>query len=391
MNTTQIALIVGTGIAVLAGAGIFLRNRHKAKKTLQRIEKKEKLLTEDEHKLKRKLNDKKKVLKEIREYLNNTDKDFKHLADLLGKVHRIIEDQEKLLHEATRVGKADLKYLEHIELKIAGKKVKSHVSEFAKHIEKHFGQKIDEPATARAVLSSIDHNTPDAILRGVKRLAFYLLRVHYNFQSLSTLLDAQKKVVKIMVTLALTMKGLVKKSDNKSVKLFHKSLNDFSEALMQLASSAVKEDEEYNIIFSNTDYVRTYLKQLEENETAQWVRKGPFFMVEGHDVDVVIDKRSNAMKTFGKGEKIDISYLPNKLVLCKNVHDKECYVVIGDGERLVLVKHSGGFHVMADKGSEDKISVKRGKKTLFMGKHMKLKDEDRLVFQAGYELRFMYE
>jgi len=380
METTQ--LIIGGVISFCLGGILYFvirkrfgKGRKKSKQAASRAEKKAEQLVEEEHELKRKIKEKEAALKGVRVIFNRQGAGSRSLAAKMKVLHALNDDEIKLLTRMATLSDAELRYLKHIDIDVTVKKGSlhpgsAHVSDFTALLRKKIGKDIFDPNVARSVLHKIDTDPAnDAILRCVKKLAFYSLRVYHNFEVMKGHLEEQGAMIKKLESL--------------------KDPNSFSKVFEELHSSVSHEASWADIAVHNAERLEYYAAQLKQNEAAHAIKAGPFLVVEGHPVDVIVDENSRSMETIGKSDAIDIGYLPSGFLISHDKHNKDTHIIINGDEEGIVVNHAKkGVHFQAASGSEDKIKVKRKKAELFTAKLVQLRDDDRIVFGSGYVFRF---
>ncbi|MBW2965230.1 hypothetical protein KY363_07270, partial [Candidatus Woesearchaeota archaeon] len=83
--------------------------------------------------------------------------------------------------------------------------------------------------------------------------------------------------------------------------------------------------------------------------------EGPFLEVTGHPVDIIVSRKSSGMEHLGKGERIDLALLPERVLFGSDSH--KCSIVMNHDTLAVaatLVRHAKGacaFMIEGGKGS----------------------------------------
>jgi hypothetical protein len=348
----------------------------------------------------------------------------------LGDIKEIIEEQSDILKKLTHIDKKDLSHLKHIGIDFTDEKGdKLHVSQMIGHFEAVFG-KLDSQDAREAQLQDI-HADTDPIRQCVKYLAFTMVYLNLQFNSLNIMMQEQAKlIIKAMVGLHKLKTGSMRPGEE-----FAHVLQKTADDLTRLESSMEKESSEIDLVIKHSGRLNTYLQQLEQSEAAKHLMEGPFFIVEGHSVDVVIDEKSRKAKAAGRGEKISLRRLPDGFIV--GTDKDKCSVVLGgevsphhafftrhDSAVVMkpnsgtagnfIVRHSKGLLMVChDDADRDRLRklldssfnknydsrydymkqfrTKEQKvvKDAYVTKHIKLVNGDRLLFPFGYELRFV--
>jgi hypothetical protein len=393
----------------------------------RKVKSSEAALVKDETGLRAKLYLKKRLVHEVRVELGK--KNILSVEKKIDSVTDVINDQVGILKDLTHIDKKDLAHLKHIDIDLAEEKSdRMHVSELIGHFEKVFG-KLDSDAAIEAHIRAIPGD-PDPIRQTVKQLVFTLVHMHNQFDRLVVVLKKQAKIVEKV------MEGADKLKTGKLAKgeSFGSVLQKTSDNLVLLESAIDKEEIDVKMVIENTAHLNKYLRQLDQVEAAKHLQEGPYLVVEGHHVDVVVDDKSRRTKVVGNGEKISLSKLPGDFIIGSDAG--KCSIILGgevsphhaffarDGLKLVvransdtkglfIVRPSEGLLVLC-KNDQDMARVKSLLDALgkdydkryddlkkFLRDSQKKEDDvystattkvrfgDRLIFPFGYELKFV--
>lgn len=431
MDTTSIIWVIVIVAAVIASIPLLFHlrnNKHRLKSAEKGMTAAQSLLAKNELTLKSELEKKKRLAHEVRIELGR--RNVVLVEQNLDEIRDTIKDEEDILKTLTHIDKKDLMHLRRIGIDFTGEKgEKLHVSRMIGHFEAVFG-KLDSQDARDSQLQAIEADQ-DPIRRCVKYLAFTMVYLHIQFNSLDSIM--QKQAVLIKKTLAGLHK--LKTGNIDKDETFGHVLQKTADDLVRLESSMEKESSEIDIILKHSGRLNVYLQQLEQSEAAKHLMEGPFFIVEGHSVDVVIDERSRKANAIGRGERISLRRLPDDFAIGT---DKErCSIVLG-GEvsphHALFTRHDAAVHMMPNSNTGGSFIVRDSKGLLivchddadrdrlrrlldsnfnksydkrydyikqfrskeqkvvrdaYVTKQIKLVDGDLLIFPFGYKLRFV--
>ena len=337
-STTNIIFgIIGLGV-IIGFALVLMQRRKKGKESVKRLKEAGEALTKDELRLKQEFEKKRQSRTQLRAAI--AKRNISIIKQKLEDIEDVIDVQEQLVHNITKIDKRCLNHLKHIGISVrfAGAPV-FHVSEVVKNVKTVWGD-LDSQDARNAKLEEIKSD-PDGISRNIKYLAMTMTYLDAHYGNFKRMYKKQRRLLRNIEYFS--ARKLKKK------KVTDKDYAVISEHLMKFGN---KEEEEAREIANILEYVKRLRHYTQELERAEAVRYKPFLVVEGHPVDIVTDPSSRRTATVGRKEKISIpNFHSDRIVFGRHANAASVVLHRDAADVHAIIRKNGGYRILAEKGA----------------------------------------